>query len=106
MPSTGPTIVFHNRLSMLLFAKEDDDRRADQKLQPHDPDCGKRRCPTENHRQRIGTPLHRRDPDEEPFPIVTSVAHTVGYAETAVFSRAFKTWTGSSPRSFATRVQD
>jgi AraC-like DNA-binding protein len=38
---------------------------------------------------------------------VTSVAHTVGYAETAVLSRAFKSWTGSSPRSFAraTRVQ-
>lgn len=38
---------------------------------------------------------------------VTSVAHTVGYAETAVLSRAFKSWTGSSPRSFAraTRAQ-
>jgi AraC-like DNA-binding protein len=39
---------------------------------------------------------------------VTSVAHTVGYAETAVLSRAFKSWTGSSPRSFAraTRAQN
>jgi len=38
---------------------------------------------------------------------VTSIAHTVGYAETAVLSRAFKTWTGSSPRTFAraTRAQ-
>jgi AraC-like DNA-binding protein len=32
---------------------------------------------------------------------VTSVAHTVGYAETAVLSRAFKIWTGTSPRTFA-----
>jgi AraC-like DNA-binding protein len=32
---------------------------------------------------------------------VTSIAHTVGYAETAVLSRAFKTWTGTSPRDFA-----
>lgn len=32
---------------------------------------------------------------------VTAVAHTVGYAETAVLSRAFKSWTGSSPRTFA-----
>jgi AraC-like DNA-binding protein len=39
---------------------------------------------------------------------VTSVAHSVGYAETAVLSRAFKSWTGSSPRSFAraTRAQN
>ncbi len=38
---------------------------------------------------------------------VTSVAHIVGYAETTVLSRAFKSWTGSSPRSFAcaTRAQ-
>ena len=32
---------------------------------------------------------------------VTSIAHTVGYAETAVLSRAFKSWTGTSPRDFA-----
>jgi AraC-like DNA-binding protein len=32
---------------------------------------------------------------------VTDVAHTVGYAETAVLSRAFKVWTGASPRAFA-----
>ena len=32
---------------------------------------------------------------------VTAVAHTVGYAETAVLSRAFKSWTGSSPRTYA-----
>ena len=32
---------------------------------------------------------------------VTSVAHTVGYAETAVLSRAFKSWTGTSPRTYA-----
>ena len=32
---------------------------------------------------------------------VTSVAHTVGYAETAVLSRAFKRWTGASPRTYA-----
>jgi AraC-like DNA-binding protein len=32
---------------------------------------------------------------------VTSVAHTLGYAETAVLSRAFKSWTGKSPRTYA-----
>jgi len=32
---------------------------------------------------------------------VTAIAHTVGYAETAVLSRAFKSWTGTSPRTFA-----
>jgi AraC-like DNA-binding protein len=32
---------------------------------------------------------------------VTAVAHTVGYAETAVLSRAFKAWTGTSPTTFA-----
>jgi AraC-like DNA-binding protein len=32
---------------------------------------------------------------------VTAVAHTVGYAETAVLSRAFKSWTGASPRTYA-----
>jgi AraC-like DNA-binding protein len=31
---------------------------------------------------------------------VTSVAHTVGYAETAVLSRAFKLWTGASPKAY------
>jgi AraC-like DNA-binding protein len=34
---------------------------------------------------------------------VTAVAHTVGYAETAVLSRAFKAWTGASPRAFVRR---
>ncbi len=34
---------------------------------------------------------------------VTAVAHTVGYAETAVLSRAFKVWTGASPRAFVRR---
>jgi AraC-like DNA-binding protein len=34
---------------------------------------------------------------------VTAVAHTVGYAETAVLSRAFKLWTGASPRAFLRR---
>jgi AraC-like DNA-binding protein len=34
---------------------------------------------------------------------VTAVAHTVGYAETAVLSRAFKVWTGASPRAFIRR---
>jgi len=34
---------------------------------------------------------------------ITSVAHTVGYAETAVLSRAFKAWTGASPRAFVRR---
>jgi len=40
------------------------------------------------------------------FATVTDVAHTVGYAETAVLSRAFKVWTGASPRAFvrATRA--
>ena len=32
---------------------------------------------------------------------VTSIAHSVGYAETAVLSRAFKSWTGASPRNYA-----
>jgi AraC-like DNA-binding protein len=32
---------------------------------------------------------------------VTDVAHTCGYSETAVLSRAFKVWTGASPRAFA-----
>jgi AraC-like DNA-binding protein len=32
---------------------------------------------------------------------VTDVAHNVGYSETAVLSRAFKVWTGASPRAFA-----
>jgi AraC-like DNA-binding protein len=32
---------------------------------------------------------------------VTRVAHTVGYAETAVLSRAFKLWTGTSPKTYA-----
>lgn len=38
---------------------------------------------------------------------VTAVAHTVGYAETAVLSRAFKVWTGASPRAFvrAARIE-
>lgn len=38
---------------------------------------------------------------------VTAVAHTVGYSETAVLSRAFKVWTGASPRAFvrAARVE-
>jgi AraC-like DNA-binding protein len=37
---------------------------------------------------------------------VTDVAHTVGYAETAVLSRAFKLWTGASPKAYgrATRT--
>jgi AraC-like DNA-binding protein len=34
---------------------------------------------------------------------VTAVAHTLGYAETAVLSRAFKVWTGASPRAFLRR---
>jgi AraC-like DNA-binding protein len=34
---------------------------------------------------------------------ITAVAHTVGYAETAVLSRAFKVWTGASPRAFIRR---
>jgi AraC-like DNA-binding protein len=34
---------------------------------------------------------------------ITAVAHTVGYAETAVLSRAFKVWTGASPRAFVRR---
>ena len=32
-----------------------------------------------------------------------AIAHTVGYAETAVLSRAFKLWTGASPRAFLRR---
>lgn len=28
-----------------------------------------------------------------------AIAHNVGYAETAVLSRAFKVWTGASPRA-------
>jgi AraC-like DNA-binding protein len=35
---------------------------------------------------------------------VTRVAHTVGYAETAVLSRAFKLWTGTSPKTYARAI--
>ncbi len=37
------------------------------------------------------------------FATVTAVAHTVGYAETAVLSRALKVRTGVSPRAFIRR---
>jgi AraC-like DNA-binding protein len=37
---------------------------------------------------------------------VTAVAHTVGYAESAVLSRAFKVWTGASPRAFLRRERN
>ena len=40
---------------------------------------------------------------KDPSATVTAVAHTVGYAETAVLSRAFKAWTGASPRAFVRR---
>ncbi len=40
---------------------------------------------------------------KDPSATVTGVAHTVGYAETAVLSRAFKAWTGASPRAFVRR---
>jgi AraC-like DNA-binding protein len=39
----------------------------------------------------------------DPSATVTGVAHTVGYAETAVLSRAFKAWTGASPRAYVRR---
>lgn len=36
----------------------------------------------------------------DPARQVTTVAHSLGYADTAVLSRAFKSWTGSAPRSY------
>ncbi len=36
---------------------------------------------------------------EDPFRQVTAIALGLGYADTAVLSRAFKDWTGSSPRA-------
>jgi AraC-like DNA-binding protein len=36
---------------------------------------------------------------------VTSVAHSLGYADTAVLSRAFKQWTGSAPRSYRRKTK-
>lgn len=36
----------------------------------------------------------------DPKRQVTTVAHSLGYADTAVLSRAFKTWTGITPRTY------
>ncbi len=36
----------------------------------------------------------------DPRRQVTTVAHSLGYADTAVLSRAFKTWTGGAPRTY------
>jgi AraC-like DNA-binding protein len=36
----------------------------------------------------------------DPTRQVTTVAHSLGYADTAVLSRAFKSWTGSAPRTY------
>jgi AraC-like DNA-binding protein len=49
-----------------------------------------------DHRRTLAEALIRNQ-----ATTVTSIAHTVGYAETAVLSRAFKMWTGTSPRNFA-----
>jgi len=34
---------------------------------------------------------------------VTEIAFVLGFAETSTFSRAFRRWTGKSPRAFARR---
>jgi len=36
----------------------------------------------------------------DPKRQVTAVAHSLGYADTAVLSRAFKAWTGAAPRTY------
>jgi AraC-like DNA-binding protein len=49
-------------------------------------------------RQRVAESSLRR-----PRARVIDVAHALGYADSAVLSRAFKRWTGASPRRFAWR---
>lgn len=39
----------------------------------------------------------------DPKRQVTTVAHSLGYADTAVLSRAFKAWTGIAPRAYRRR---
>lgn len=39
----------------------------------------------------------------DPQGRVTAVAHSVGYADTAVLSRAFRLWTGTAPRTYRRR---
>ena len=40
----------------------------------------------------------------DPARQVTTVAHSLGYADTAALSRAFKTWTGFAPRIYRRRA--
>lgn len=47
------------------------------------------------HRARIAEPLLSRGTTP-----VTAIAHNVGYSDPTVFSRAFKSWHGLSPRTF------
>lgn len=42
----------------------------------------------------------------DPQRQVTSIAHSLGYADTAVLSRAFRLWTGAAPRAYRRRKGD
>jgi AraC-like DNA-binding protein len=42
----------------------------------------------------------------DPRRQVTTIAHSLGYADTAVLSRAFRLWTGAAPRTYRRRRED
>jgi AraC-like DNA-binding protein len=50
------------------------------------------------HRQRLAEPVLSKGSAP-----ITTIADLVGYADPTVFSRAFRTWRGSSPREFRQR---